>query len=61
MTKWFARNHKLAVFPLVEGVIEIVLYLNIKGPNSGWVLFDGIISLILGLLIGSNGHQPWLG
>jgi hypothetical protein len=34
MTKWFARNHKLAVFSLVEGVIEIVLYFNIrKVPN----------------------------
>ena len=45
----------LAVFFLVEGVIEIVLYFNIrKVPNSGWVLFDGIITLILGLLIWSN-------
>jgi uncharacterized membrane protein HdeD (DUF308 family) len=45
----------LAVFLLVEGVIEIVLYFNIrKIRNSGWVLFDGIITLILGLLIWAN-------
>ena len=45
----------LAVFLFVEGVIEIVLYFNIrKVPNSGWVLFDGIITLILGLLIWAN-------
>ena len=42
----------LAIFFLVEGVIEIVLDFNIrKVPNPGWVLFDGIITLILGLLI----------
>ena len=45
----------LAVFLLVEGVVEIVLYFNIrKVRNSGWVLFDGIITLILGLLIWAN-------
>jgi len=45
----------LAVFLFIEGMIEIVLYFNIrKVPNSVWVLFDGIITLILGLLIWAN-------
>jgi uncharacterized membrane protein HdeD (DUF308 family) len=45
----------LAVFLLIEGMIEIVFYFNIrKVPNSGWVLLDGIITLILGLLIWAN-------
>jgi uncharacterized membrane protein HdeD (DUF308 family) len=42
----------LAVFLLFEGVVEIVFYFNIRGvTNAGWVLFDGIITLILGFLI----------
>jgi uncharacterized membrane protein HdeD (DUF308 family) len=42
----------LAAFLLVEGVLEIVLYFKIrKLTHAGWVLFDGIITLLLGLLI----------
>jgi uncharacterized membrane protein HdeD (DUF308 family) len=47
----------LAVFLLLEGVMEIVLYFNMRNVrNSGWVLFDGVITLILGFLIWS--HWP---
>jgi uncharacterized membrane protein HdeD (DUF308 family) len=42
----------LAVFFLFEGVVEIIFYFKIRGAaNAGWVLFDGIITLILGFLI----------
>ena len=42
----------LAVFFLFEGILEIVLYFRIRRvPFAGWVLFDGIITLILGALI----------
>src|SRR5713226_1688015 len=42
----------LAIFFLVEGVVEIVLYFNIRGTaNAGWVLLDGIVTLILGFFI----------
>jgi uncharacterized membrane protein HdeD (DUF308 family) len=42
----------LAVFFLFEGILEIVLYFRIRRvPFAGWVLFDGIITLILGVLI----------
>jgi len=42
----------LAVFLLIEGVMEIALYFNIRNvQHSGWVLFDGVITLVLGFLI----------
>ena len=42
----------LAVFFLFEGILEIALYFRIRRiPFAGWVLFDGIITLILGGLI----------
>jgi uncharacterized membrane protein HdeD (DUF308 family) len=42
----------LAVFLLFEGVLELALYFRIRRVrHAGWILFDGIITLILGLLI----------
>jgi uncharacterized membrane protein HdeD (DUF308 family) len=42
----------LAIFLVFEGIVEIALYFNIRGAsNAGWVLFDGIVTLILGFLI----------
>ena len=42
----------LAVFLLFEGILEIALYFRIRRVrHAGWVLFDGIVTLILGLLI----------
>lgn len=42
----------LAVFLVLEGIIEIALYFKLKGSShAGWVLLDGIITLILGILI----------
>jgi uncharacterized membrane protein HdeD (DUF308 family) len=42
----------LAVFLVLEGIIEISLYFGLRGSrHSGWVLLDGIITLILGILI----------
>jgi uncharacterized membrane protein HdeD (DUF308 family) len=42
----------LAVFLLFEGVLELVLYFQIRRrPHAGWVLFDGVVTLILGILI----------
>lgn len=42
----------LGLFLVIEGVFEIILYFNIRNsPNAGWILFDGIITLILGGLI----------
>ena len=47
----------LAVFLLFEGVVEIIFYFKIRGAaNAGWVLFDGIVTLILGILIWA--HWP---
>ncbi len=42
----------LAIFLVLEGIIEIALYFGSRGfAHSGWVLLDGIITLILGILI----------
>jgi uncharacterized membrane protein HdeD (DUF308 family) len=47
----------LAIFLFFEGVLEIVFYFNIrKVRNAGWVLLDGIITLVLGFLIWA--HLP---
>jgi uncharacterized membrane protein HdeD (DUF308 family) len=47
----------LAVFLLVEGILELVLYFRIRQVrHAGWVLFDGIVTLILGALIWA--HWP---
>ena len=45
----------LATFLLIEGCLEIVFYFRLRGiRHSGWILFDGIITLILGVLIWSQ-------
>jgi uncharacterized membrane protein HdeD (DUF308 family) len=42
----------LAIYLLFEGVLEFVLSYQLRpAPGSGWLLFDGIITLILALLI----------
>jgi len=47
----------LAVFLLVEGILELALYFRIRGGrHAGWVLFDGVVTLILGILIWA--HWP---
>ena len=42
----------LAVLLLVEGTIETILFFQIRPiPGAGWMLFDGIITLILGFTL----------
>lgn len=42
----------LAVFLLLEGVLELMLYFRIRRVrHAGWILFDGIITLLLGCFI----------
>lgn len=42
----------LAIFLLLEGIFELVLYFSLKRfRHSVWVLFDGIGTLILGILM----------
>ena len=42
----------IAVFLLCEGVLELVLFFNMRHvANSIWFLINGIITLILGLLV----------
>ena len=42
----------LATFLFIEAVLEIGFYFNIRGrANAGWVLMDGIVTLLLAILI----------
>ncbi len=42
----------LAIFFVLEGVFDLVAYFQARAlPGSGWILFDGIVTLILGLLV----------
>lgn len=42
----------LAIYLFAEGVLELILSFVVRPlPGSGWLLFDGIITLILGVMI----------
>jgi uncharacterized membrane protein HdeD (DUF308 family) len=59
----FTLTIVLAVLWVVEGITAIVLAFRLKPAWPwGWVLFDGILTLLLGLLIwiGWPGSAPWL-
>jgi uncharacterized membrane protein HdeD (DUF308 family) len=48
----------LASYFVVEGVIELVLYFRLRSSHrSGWFLWDGLITLLLGILIWA--HWPF--
>jgi len=47
-----AFTFALAVFFVVEGVFDLIFYFQSRSmAGSGWILFDGIVTLILGLLV----------
>ena len=46
----------LAVYFVVSGIFRIVAALTVRVHGSGWILVDGIISLILGILVWA--HWP---
>jgi len=42
----------LAIFFVLEGIFDLVAYFQARAlPGSGWILFDGIVTLILGILV----------
>jgi uncharacterized membrane protein HdeD (DUF308 family) len=42
----------LAIYLLIEGVLELVLSFRLRPmPGANWLLFDGVVTLILGILI----------
>jgi uncharacterized membrane protein HdeD (DUF308 family) len=42
----------IAIYLLAEGVLELILSFRLRPmPGSNWLLFDGIITLILGVMI----------
>ena len=47
----------LASLFFIEGVLDVVLYFNLRpARGAGWVLFDGLVTLLLALFIGI--HWP---
>ncbi|MEP0891581.1 MULTISPECIES: HdeD family acid-resistance protein [unclassified Leptolyngbya] len=53
----------LASFFFVEGISELVLAYQLRSrPNWGWVLFNGIVTLVLGVMIGTGWplNAPWV-
>ena len=44
----------MAVFFIVGGIFRIVLALDMQFHNWGWVLFNGIVTLLLGMMVWSN-------
>jgi uncharacterized membrane protein HdeD (DUF308 family) len=47
----------LGILFVAEGVVALITYLWTPGRRSGWLLADGLIALVLGLLIWA--HWPW--
>jgi uncharacterized membrane protein HdeD (DUF308 family) len=42
----------LAVLFLIEGILQIILFFNLRSlGGSSWLLIDGIITLLLGAMI----------
>jgi uncharacterized membrane protein HdeD (DUF308 family) len=42
----------LAVYLLVEGLLEVVIYTQSRHlPGAGWFLFDAIVTIVLGIMI----------
>jgi uncharacterized membrane protein HdeD (DUF308 family) len=42
----------LAFYLLIEGVMELMLFFGHRPePGAGWILFNGIVTLILGLMV----------
>ena len=53
----------LALYLFIEGILELVLSFQIRpAPGAGWVLFDGIVTLILAAMIWATwpSNTPWV-
>ena len=48
----------LAIYFVIEGILELIAWFRVRGVHhAGWTLWNGIITLILGLLIWA--HWPF--
>ena len=57
-----AFTFALAIFFVAEGLVDLVAYFqNRSAIGSGWILFDGIVTLILGLMVCGNGRRVHCG
>jgi uncharacterized membrane protein HdeD (DUF308 family) len=44
----------MAIYFMVIGIIRIITAISMRFPNWGWVLFSGLVTLFLGILIKSQ-------
>ncbi len=45
----------LSIFLVIQGVFEVIMAFQVRPlPNWGWVLFSGVLSLLLGVLLWSG-------
>jgi uncharacterized membrane protein HdeD (DUF308 family) len=45
----------VAVYLFVEAVLELILWFQLRTtPGKGWLLFDGVVTLVLAAMIGST-------
>lgn len=44
----------LGLFFIIVGIFRVIYSLSLRTPRWGWIFFNGIISLLLGILIMSN-------
>jgi uncharacterized membrane protein HdeD (DUF308 family) len=48
----------LAIYLFAEGLVELILSFRLRpATGSGWLLFDGIVTLVLAVMIGTQ--WPW--
>jgi len=53
----------IALYLLIEGILEFTLSFRLRpAPGSGWLLFDGIVTLILSAMIWATwpSNTPWV-
>lgn len=50
----------LGIYLFVEAILEFVLSYRLRPlPGSGWLAFDGVVTLLLAILIWSRWSTPW--
>jgi uncharacterized membrane protein HdeD (DUF308 family) len=50
-----ALTFVLAAIFFAEGVLQIIIFFQLRSlPGTGWVLFDGVVALLVGFLIWRN-------
>jgi len=46
----------MAIFFILDGIFRIIIAVTARLPQWGWMLFNGFVTLILGLIIWQQGQ-----